>query len=123
VNFSLLNTLLVLSLSINLISQSKLDIKFYFSTENGYQVRSRETHELFLEARVIGGLYVVNQVREFNTALLVKENLTTWHERLGHISVKCLQDMRDRKATGVKFSDNEVDDFKCDACTLGKMHR
>jgi hypothetical protein len=31
--------------------------------------------------------------------------------------------MRDGKATGVKFSDNEVDDFKCDACTLGKMHR
>jgi hypothetical protein len=68
-NFSLLNTLLVPLLSVNLISQSKLDIKFYFSTENGYQVRSRETHELFLEASVIGGLYIVNQVREFNTAL------------------------------------------------------
>jgi hypothetical protein len=77
VNFSLLNTLLVSSLSVNLISQSKLDIKFYFSTENGYQVRSREIHELFLEARVIGGLYIVNQVREFNTTLLTKENLTT----------------------------------------------
>jgi hypothetical protein len=123
VNFSLLNTLLVLSLPINLISQSKLDIKFYFSMENGYQVRSRETHKLFLEARVIGGFYVVKQVREFNTALLAKENLTTWHERLGHISVKRLQDMCDEKATGVKFSDNKVDDFKCDACTLGKMHR
>jgi hypothetical protein len=123
VNFSLLNTLLVPSLPVNLISQSKLDIKFYFSTENGYQVRSRETHELFLEARVIGRLYVVNQVREFNTTLLAKENLTTWHECLGHISVKHLQDMRDGKATGVKFSDNEVDDFKCDTCTLGKMHR
>jgi hypothetical protein len=58
-NFSLLNTLLVLSLLVNLISQSKLDIKFYFSTENGYQVRLRETHKLFL-ARVIGRLYVVN---------------------------------------------------------------
>jgi hypothetical protein len=123
VNFSLLNTLLVPSLPVNLISQSKLDIKFYFSTENGYQVRSRETHELFLEARVIGGLYIVNQVREFNTALFAKENLTTWHERLGHISVKRLQDMHNGKATGVKFSDNKVDDFKCDACTLGKMHR
>jgi hypothetical protein len=123
VNFSLLNTLLVPSLPINLISQSKLDIKFYFSTENGYQVRSRETHKLFLEARVIGRLYIVNQVREFNTALLVKENLTTWHERLGYISVKCLQDMRNGKATRVKFSNNKVDDFKCDTCTFGKMHR
>jgi hypothetical protein len=90
VNFSLLNTFLVPSLPVNLISQNKLDIKFYFSTENGYQVRSRETHELFLEARVIGGLYVVNQICEFNTALLAKKNLTTWHECLGHISVKCL---------------------------------
>jgi hypothetical protein len=123
VNFSLLNTLLVPSLPVNLISQSKLDIKFYFSTENGYQVRSRETHELFLEARVIERLYIVNQVREFNTTLLAKENLTTWHKCLGHISMKHLQDMRDGKATGVKFFDNEVDDFKCDACTLGKMHR
>jgi hypothetical protein len=31
--------------------------------------------------------------------------------------------MHDGKATGVKFSDNKVNDFKCDACTLGKMHR
>jgi hypothetical protein len=60
VNFSLLNMFLVPSLPINLISQSKLDIKFYFSTKNDYQVRSREIHELFLEARVIGGLYVIN---------------------------------------------------------------
>jgi hypothetical protein len=123
VNFSLLNTLLVPSLPVNLISQSKLDIKFYFSTENGYQVRSREIHELFLEARVIGRLYVVNQVHEFNTVLLTKKNLTTWHECLGHISVKHLQDIYNGKVTGVKFSDNEVDDFKCDACILKKMHR
>jgi hypothetical protein len=123
VNFSLLNTLFVPSLPVNLINQSKLDIKFYFSMENGYQVRSRETHKLFLEAKVIGGLYVVNQVREFNTTLLVKENLTTWHERLRYISVKRLQDMCNEKATRVKFSNNEVDDFKCDVCTLEKMHR
>jgi hypothetical protein len=90
---------------------------------DGYQVRSRETHELFLEARVIGRLYVINQVHEFNTALLAKENLTTWHEHLGHISIKRLQDMHDEKATGVKFSNNKVNDFKCDGCIFGKMHR
>jgi hypothetical protein len=32
--------------------------------------------------------------------------------------VKCLQDMRDEKATRVKIFDNKVDDFKCDACIL-----
>jgi hypothetical protein len=31
--------------------------------------------------------------------------------------------MYNGKVTGVKFSDNEVGDFKCDACTLGKIHR
>jgi hypothetical protein len=82
-----------------------------------------KSHELFLEARVIGGLYVVNQVCEFNTTLLAKENLTTWHECLEHIGVKYLQDMHDEKATGVKFFDNKVNDFKYNACTLEKMHR
>jgi hypothetical protein len=112
-----------LSLLVNLISQSKLDIKFYFSTENGYQVRFRKTHELFLETRVIEGLCVVSQVCEFSTAFLAKENLTTWHEYLGHISVKYLQDIHNRKATGVKFFDNKVNDFKYDACTFEKMHK
>jgi hypothetical protein len=31
--------------------------------------------------------------------------------------------MRDEKVTRVKFSDNEVDNFKCDACTFKKMYR
>jgi hypothetical protein len=31
--------------------------------------------------------------------------------------------MCDEKTTRVKFFDNKVNDFKCDACTLGKMHR
>jgi hypothetical protein len=90
---------------------------------HSYQARSRDTHELVLEARLIEGLYVVNQERRFETALSAKESLVIWHERLGHISVKRLQTMRDGKATGVKFSDKEVSDFECDACTLGKMHR
>jgi hypothetical protein len=123
INFSLLNTLLVSSLPVNLISQSKLEPNYYFTTLHSYQARSRDTHELVLEARLIEGLYIVNQERRFETALSVKESLVIWHERLGHISVKCLQTMRDRKATGVKFSDKEVSDFECDAYTLGKMHR
>jgi hypothetical protein len=31
--------------------------------------------------------------------------------------------MRDGKAMEVKFSNKEVSDFECDACTLGKMYR
>jgi hypothetical protein len=90
---------------------------------HSYQARSRDTHELVLETRLIEELYIVNQERRFETALSAKEFLVIWHERLGHISIKCLQTMRDGKATGVKLSDKEVSDFECDACTLGKMHR
>jgi hypothetical protein len=53
INFSLLNTLLVSSLPVNLISQSKLESNYYFTTLHGYQARSRDTHELVLEARLI----------------------------------------------------------------------
>jgi hypothetical protein len=123
INFSLLNTLLVPSLPVNLISQSKLEPNYYFTTLHGYQARSRDTYELVLEARLIEGLYVVNQERHFETALSVKESLVIWHERLRHISIKRLQTMRDGKAMGVKFFDKEVSDFECDACTLGKIHR
>uniref|UniRef100_A0A8R1IXG6 Gag_pre-integrs domain-containing protein n=1 Tax=Caenorhabditis japonica TaxID=281687 RepID=A0A8R1IXG6_CAEJA len=123
VNLSLTNTLLVPSLPVNLMSQSKLDEKFYISTLNGFQVKSRLTHELLLEARLIEGLYVVNLERKLDTALSAKESLTTWHERLGHISIARLKTMRDGKASGIKFSEEEVKDFHCDTCKLGKMHR
>ena len=31
--------------------------------------------------------------------------------------------MRDKSATGVKFSNTEVENFFCEACALGKVHR
>src|SRR5271163_1334302 len=87
-NFTLTNTLLIPSLSVNLISQNKLENKFYISTNNHYQVHSRDKDELFIEARIIERLYVVNQDREFNISLLAKESLQIWHERMGHINVQ-----------------------------------
>ena len=123
INFSLINTLLVPSLPVNLISQSKLNTKFYLSTKNGYQLFTRDSDELTLEARLVDGLYVVNQEKRWDTALIAKNSLAIWHEHLVHISVKCLQSMRDGKVTRIKFSDDEVKDFHCDTCVLGKMHR
>src|ERR1700743_3217455 len=61
--FTLHNTLLVPFLPINLISQSKLEGKFYINTKQRYQVRSRETDEVYMEARIVDGLYVINQER------------------------------------------------------------
>ena len=123
VNFTLFKTLLVPSLPINLLSQSKLDSKFYMSTRHGFQIKSRETDELVMEARMVQGLYVVNLERDTNLALTAKESLTTWHERLGHIGVKHLKIMHDKMAAGIKFTDNKISEFHCDTCQLGKVHR
>src|SRR5271163_3168121 len=87
-NFTLTNTLLVPSLLVNLISQSKLKNKFYITTKNGYQVCFRDKDELFMEARIIKRLYVVNQDREFDISLLAKESLQIWHEKMSHINVQ-----------------------------------
>ena len=66
---------------------------------------------------------MVNQQRNFNSAMLAKESLTLWHKRLGHINVQRLKAIRDGMATGLKFSDEELSQFHCDACQLGKAHR
>ena len=122
-NFSLLNTLLVASLPVNLISQSKLDAKFYMSTRHGFQVRSRDTDQLVFEARLVGGLYVVRQERILATALLAKPTLLLWHERLGHINVRRLLLMKEGVVEGVDFSKEDLREFFCEACALGKAHR
>src|SRR5271163_242605 len=87
-NFTLTNTLLVPSLLVNLISHNKLKNKFYITTKNGYQVCFRDKDKLFMEVKIIEGLYVVNQDKEFDTSLLVKESLQIWHGRMGHINVQ-----------------------------------
>ena len=104
---SLSNTLLVPSLPINLISQSKLDNLFYINTQNGYEVRSRENDQILLTATLINGLYVVDRDAEVETAFVAKESLQLWHERLGHINVRRLKTMKDGAAEGISF--NEVD--------------
>ena len=120
--FTLHNTLLVPFLFINLISQSKLEGKFYINTKQGYQVRSRETDEVYMEARIVDGLYVINQERP-PIAMVANPTLATWHERLGHINVQRLKTMRDEGIPGIMFSDNELGSFKCESCILGKAHR
>src|SRR5271163_4919248 len=97
-NFTLTNTLLIPSLPVNLINQNKLENKFYITTKNGYQVCFRDKNELFMEVRIIEGLYVVNQDREFDISLLTKESLQIWHEKMGHINIQRLKQMRDNAA-------------------------
>ena len=81
------NVLLVPTLPINLISLSCLDENHYISTKNGMEVRHRENDELVMRARKVGGLYVANLERHFDTALIAKEMLLLMHKHLGHINI------------------------------------
>ena len=84
---------------------------------------SRDSDELMLQARLVEGLYVINQERPIDTTLAAKESLTLWHERMRHINVQRLKTMRDGSASGIKFTNDKITHFHCDACTLGKAHR
>ena len=81
------NVLLVPSLPINLISLSKMNQSAYLSTKDSFVMTSRTSGEEVLRARVVDGLFVLNQERKFDMALLANDTLTLWHERLGHINV------------------------------------
>ena len=65
---------------------------------------------------------------EFKTVLTQEANVVTrdslrkWHERLGHINVKCIKEMVSKNLIkGVELSDTE--NFFCEACMYGKQHK
>ena len=78
-----------------------------------------------LTAQKKGGLYVVDQDTPSEILLYTsKQSLSTWHNRLGHIGIKRLLQLRSQKATtGVDFPDSDVSEFECEICILGKAHR
>lgn len=119
------DTLYIPDCPLNLLSQSKLDKTFYITTENGYEMRQRGTHTLALTAHQVGGLYVADRDTEQETVLYAaKASLEIWHQRLGHIGIDRLKEMRALKdVTGVDFPDSDLPHFDCEICILGKAHR
>ena len=51
-----------------------------------------------------------------------KNTLQMWHECLG-IGVERLKQLRDGMANGVKFFDDDLENFDCEVCILGKAHK
>jgi len=52
----------------------------------------------------------------------VSTTLKTWHERMGHVNARTLEDMINKKLiTGVSLTD--VNKFFCESCQIGKAHR
>lgn len=57
----------------------------------------------------------------FEVNVTSSESLKVWHERLGHISVKTIQEMVSKGLIqGIDLS--EIDTFFCEACAYGKQH-
>ena len=123
--WTLKNVLYIPDCPLNLISLSVLDTNFFASTEHGFQLRERASNALALTAQKKGGLYVVDQDTPSEILLYTsKQSLSTWHNRLGHIGIKRLLQLRSQKATtGVDFPDSDVSEFECEICILGKAHR
>uniref|UniRef100_A0A8R1EH51 Integrase catalytic domain-containing protein n=1 Tax=Caenorhabditis japonica TaxID=281687 RepID=A0A8R1EH51_CAEJA len=124
--WTLTDVLYVPECPLNLISLSKLHENFYLSTKNGYEVRQRGTNKLVLTAHLVGGLFVVDRALDQEVSLYAATNtsLHTWHQRLGHIGIDRLKEMRRNKgATGVDFPDSDIPNFSCEVCILGKAHR
>ena len=91
VTVTLVNTLFIPSLPVNLISQAKLDVAgMYVNSKSGFRVLNREDDLVVLEASQISGLYVVNRAVESSMSLVAwqalvassgKNTLQMWHER------------------------------------------
>src|ERR1700744_6388120 len=81
-----------------------------------------ETNEIFMEACLVDGLYIINQERPIHAAMLasLSPTLTTWHERFGHINIQRLKAMKDGSVKGITFNEIDMANFKCEACILGK---
>ena len=72
----LTNVLHVPSLPINLISLSKMNHTSYLSTKHGFVMKDRTSSEEVLKCRSVDELFVLNQERKFDMALLANDFLT-----------------------------------------------
>ena len=110
---------------LNLLSVSKLNKTFYITTKQGFQMRQHATDALAMTAHEQDSLFVVDRNSEQQIVLYTaKLSLTTWHNRLGHISVERLKQLQaNKQSTGVDFPDSDIADFTCEVCILGKAHR
>ena len=113
--------LLVPTLPINLISLSCLDENHYISTKNGMEVRHRENDELVMRARKVGGLYIANLERHFDTALIAKETLLLMHKRLSHINIQRLKEMRDNPQKVLIFQTQKLKIFTVKSVNWEKL--
>lgn len=121
------NVLLVPRLKRNLFSEGALTRRgMKIVKENDYVNVFNRDGELVAEGlRCANNLYRMHfKTKIFHEANLSVEtnNLKLWHERMGHLNIKSLKRMVNKKlVTGISL--NDCNKFFCEGCAYGKQHR
>jgi hypothetical protein len=114
--------LLVPGLDRNLISVSKTDVGRWEFNTAAAQLKLPATNEILISAPLQSGLYSVQaQLACYKVELQGSELLQSWHERLGHCNIHSLLHIKGR--LGLQVTTNEINNFECEACILGKGKR
>ena len=89
-------------------------------------IKDRATRELLHHGRCVGGLYPITSrafTRKHHRQVysVVKPSLERWHQRLGHPSLKIVDQVVNKG--NLKLSSRENKEFVCDACQCAKSHQ
>lgn len=120
---TLTNVLLVPELYTNLFSQTKV-------LDNGHTLRSNKNEVKIYDGEIVvavgarrGDLFqmffqTIKPSEMTANVTIKKDTLRKWHARLGHQNVAHVRSFL--RINGIDFIDEE---FDCDGCAFGKMHR
>lgn len=101
------------------------------ATRKGYVIVKRDCRAMILkdDTVVMSATLKENNLYELNIKAIVQEScnlvqtsLKVWHERLGHLNIKEVQNMCKNGVLPVKLTEEDKN-FVCEACQYGKQSR
>ncbi|KAG5899194.1 hypothetical protein JTB14_026947 [Gonioctena quinquepunctata] len=120
------DVIFVPNLSANSLSVSTICKKGYivaFDDAGCKMYDSEDCHiegEAAVTATNVNGIYRLDIQEDFVNLATSTSNL--WHKRLGHLNRVSMKSLRDGLASGIKFSNDDLDS-PCIACIEGKQSR
>lgn len=123
------NVLYVPNLRRNLISEGVIMRQSYTIIKKDSSALIYKGNDLVMCARITDNNLYELKIKAVvaNTCNLVQSNqnnIKIWHERLGHLNLKQIKNMRANNVVeGLTLSDSDQTDFVCEACAYGKQCR
>ena len=123
-NATINNVLYVPDLKKNLFSEGVVTMKGMKIVKQSDNAEIYYNDALVASAvRDVNNLYrLLFRTVTLSANLVQTDSLRVWHERLGHINVKTLQEMV-KKGLVSEVNMSNVDKFLCEACLYGKQHK